>query len=107
MRSICHEYMSILLYIYMKLIWCNGFPEIYACLEEGVGSICHGYMSIVLYMSQAPKWVQKRDEIPNFHNKRLFGWMPAGLQTNPGSSSAHVQWFSCQNGGADICDIIK
>ena len=21
--------------IYMKLIWCNGFPEIYAQLEEG------------------------------------------------------------------------
>ena len=19
----------------MKLMWCNGFPEIYACLEEG------------------------------------------------------------------------
>ena len=24
-----------LLYTYMKLIWCNGFPEIYAPLEEG------------------------------------------------------------------------
>ena len=36
--------------LYMKLIWCNGFPEIYAQLEEGVGSICHGYMCIVLYM---------------------------------------------------------
>ena len=35
---------------YMKLIWCNGFPQIYAWLEEGVGSICHGYMCIVLYM---------------------------------------------------------
>ena len=36
--------------LYMKLIWCSGFPEIYAQLEEGVGSICHGYMCIVLYM---------------------------------------------------------
>ena len=26
-----------LCYIYMKLIWCNGFPEMYAQLEEGVG----------------------------------------------------------------------
>ena len=26
-----------LCYTYMKLIWCNGFPEIYAQLEEGVG----------------------------------------------------------------------
>ena len=34
----------------MKLIWCNGFPEIYAQLEEGAGSNCHGYMCIVLYM---------------------------------------------------------
>ena len=35
----------------MKLIWCDGFPEIYAWLEEEVGeSIYHGYMCIVLYM---------------------------------------------------------
>ena len=34
----------------MKHIWCNGFPEMYGGLEEGVGSICHGYMCIVLYM---------------------------------------------------------
>ena len=46
-RVICHGYISIVLY--MKLIWCNGFPEIYARLEEGVWSICHGYMCIVLY----------------------------------------------------------
>ena len=26
---------------------CHGFPEIYARLEEGLGSICHGYMCIV------------------------------------------------------------
>ena len=37
-------------YIYMKLMWCNGFPEIYAQLEERVGSVCHGYMCIVLYI---------------------------------------------------------
>ena len=36
--------------IYMKLLWCNGFPEMYAQLEEGVGSICHRYMYIVLYI---------------------------------------------------------
>ena len=33
-------------------------------------------------------------------------WMPVGAQTNHGSSSAHVQSFSCQNGGADVHDII-
>ena len=36
--------MCILLYI--KLIWCSGFPEIYAQLEEGVGSVCHDDFSI-------------------------------------------------------------
>ena len=34
----------------MKLIWCNGFPDIYAQLEEGVGSIGHRYMCIVLFI---------------------------------------------------------
>ena len=48
MGSICHGYMCIVLY--MKLIWCNDFPEIYAPLEEGVESICHWYMCIVLYI---------------------------------------------------------
>ena len=32
-RLVCHGYMCILLYV--KLMWCNGFPEIYAQLEEG------------------------------------------------------------------------
>ena len=47
--SICHGYMSILLD--MKLIWCSGFPEIYAHLE-GVGqsAMMTWYMCIVLYM---------------------------------------------------------
>ena len=34
-------------------------------------------------------------------------WTLAGAQMNHGSSSAHAQWFSHQNGGVDICDIIK
>ena len=29
--------------LYMKLMWCNGFPKIYAQLEEG-DVICHGYI---------------------------------------------------------------
>ena len=45
---ICHGHMCIV--IYMKLIWCNGFSEIYACYEEGVGSFCHRYICIVLYI---------------------------------------------------------
>ena len=36
-----------------------------------------------------------------------LAWMPAGVQMNHGSSSAHVQWFLHQNGGADYCDVIK
>ena len=34
-------------------------------------------------------------------------WMLAGAQMNRGGSSVHAQWFSCQNNGADYCDIIK
>ena len=49
MGAVCHGYMCILLYV--KLIWCSGFPEIYAQLEEEVGSVCHGYMCILLYVS--------------------------------------------------------
>ena len=41
---------SALCYIYLKLIWCNGFPKIYDQLAEEVGSIYHGYICIVLYM---------------------------------------------------------
>ena len=33
-----------LCYIYMKLLWCNGFVEIYAQLEEGWGQ-----SAIVMY----------------------------------------------------------
>ena len=33
----------------MKHIWCNGFAEIYAWLEEGV-LICHGYI-LYIYIS--------------------------------------------------------
>ena len=33
MGSVCHGYMCILLYV--KLLQCSGFPEIYAQLEEG------------------------------------------------------------------------
>ena len=47
MGSICHGYMCILLY--MKLIWCSGFPEIYAHLEEGVGSVCHDDLGICAF----------------------------------------------------------
>ena len=39
-----------LCYICMKLLWCHGFPQLYAQLEEGMGSICHRYMCIVLYI---------------------------------------------------------
>ena len=41
--SVCHGYMFILLD--MKLMWCSGFPEIYAHLE-GVGSVCHDDFSL-------------------------------------------------------------
>ena len=55
-------------------------------------------------MWQAWKWVWKRDD---FKINGYLAWMLVGVQTNHGSSSVHVQWFSCQNGGADNCDIMK
>ena len=48
MGSVCHGYMCILLYV--KLLQCSGFPEIYAWLERGMESVCHGYMCILLYV---------------------------------------------------------
>ena len=44
-----------------------------------------------------------------FHIKWLNGylaWMLACMQMNHGMSSAHLQWFSHQNGGADVHDVI-
>ena len=49
MGSVCHGYMCILLY--MKLMQCSGFPEIYVQWEQGVGSLCHEYMCILLYVN--------------------------------------------------------
>ena len=37
MGSVCHGYMCILLYV--KLIWCSGFPEIYAHLGGGTSDL--------------------------------------------------------------------
>ena len=40
-----------LCYIYMKLICCNGFPEIYAHLEEGGwGQSAIGICALCLYI---------------------------------------------------------
>ena len=41
MGSVFHGYMCILLYV--KLMWCSGFPEMYA--EYGQ-YVCHRYMCI-------------------------------------------------------------
>ena len=49
-------------------------------------------------------------EMTRFQTSIINGylaWMLLGAQMNHGSSSVHVQWFSCQNGGADVCNIIK
>ena len=39
-ESVCHGYICILLYV--KIIWCSGFPEIYAQLKEGWGKSATG-----------------------------------------------------------------
>ena len=51
-----------------------------------------------------------RKETTRFQTFIISGylaWMLVGVQTNHGSSSAHAQWFSHQNGGADNRDIMK
>ena len=49
MGLVCHGYVCI--HLYIKLIWCSHFAEIYAGLEEGVESVCLGYMCIPLYVN--------------------------------------------------------
>ena len=49
---------------------------------------------------------QKTQLNRTFVTNGYLAWMLAGVQTNHGGSSVHAQWFSCQNGGADIRDII-
>ena len=46
--SVCHGHMCIVLYL--KLIWCNSFTDIYTSLEVG-GFNLPWYMCIVLYMN--------------------------------------------------------
>ena len=41
-----------------------------------------------------------------FVTNSYLTWMLAGAQMNLGGSSAHAQWFSFPNGGADDHDII-
>ena len=43
-----------LCYIYMRLMWCNGFLEIYAPLEEGVCGLmwCNGFPKIYAQLQE-------------------------------------------------------
>ena len=55
MGSVCYGYICILLYV--KLIWCSGFPEIYAQLEEGVGvSLPWVYLHSAIYETFSISW---------------------------------------------------
>ena len=60
--SVCHWYICILLYV--KLIWCSGFPKICAQLEGGTSAfgICaFFYMSnsfgVAVFQSSMLNWV--------------------------------------------------
>ena len=54
----------------VKLIWCRGFPEIYAQLQEGgVGSVCHEYMFILLSVKLI--WCRGFPEI--------YAWLVEGM----------------------------
>ena len=39
-----------LCYIYMKLTWCNGFPDIYGQLERGWGQSAMVYVVCAIYI---------------------------------------------------------
>ena len=60
-------YMCILLYV--KGLWCSSIPEIYAQVEERVGSVCHGYMCILLYVKLI--WCSGFPEI--------YAWLEEGV----------------------------
>ena len=66
MGSVCHGYMCILLYV--ELIWCSGFPEIYAQLEEGGGwgqsamGICAFYSVKLIWCSGFPEIYAQLEE---------------------------------------------
>ena len=49
---------------------------------------------------------QKTELNRTFVTNSYLVWTLAGVQMNCGGSSAHAQWFSCQNGGADNHDVI-
>ena len=57
--SVCHGYMCILLY--MTLIWCSGFPQIYGQLEWGGLGICvffymYNLFSVMLLQRSVFDW---------------------------------------------------
>ena len=49
---------------------------------------------------------QKTELNQTFVTNGYLAWMLVGVQMNHGGFSAHVQWFSHQNGGADDHDVI-
>ena len=59
---------SALCYIYMKLIWCNGFFKD-LCSIVGGGSIYHGYICNMLYMKHI--WCNGVPEI--------YAWLEEGV----------------------------
>ena len=60
MGSICHGYICIVLY--MKCIWCNGFPDIY-CLNGGGGGVnlpwVYVHCAIYIYETYLLLWFSR------------------------------------------------
>ena len=97
MGSFCHGYMCILLYV--KLIWCSGFPEIYAWMEEGAW--CQSAMGICafFYMSNFCSVVVFQRFMLNWRRRHgvILPWVH--VHSSICQTSA-VQWFS-----RDLCSI--
>ena len=77
----------------MKGIWCNGFPEIYAQLEERDGvNLPWVYVHCAIYVTGTEIGLRKRwrglDAVILIG---VLAWKPADAQMNNGASDVHAQ----------------
>ena len=84
------------------------------CKETFVNKLVSQYEGTLKYLGESVTGMKtglemrqwKTELNRTFITNGYLAWTLAGVQMNHSSSSAHVQWFFCQNGGADDCDII-
>ena len=86
-------------------------PYVCACVFMYIHTYSHACLPLCVYIYICHRhkngFRKETTRFQTFVINSYLAWMLAGAQMNHGGSSAHVQWFSHQNGGADVCDIIK